>query len=370
MLALAMVGWVVLPVASMPVAIAKSSQQSASAEMLLDLTRWPTRNYLPPIATINPKKEALLEEALAQLGGSDELEVVSLASVTTPVLSTKPAIERLDTPVDVLSESDKNRQEQQHQVEETDLDLLWDATVERNPVIRFSLEKLATPDDLAQQQSSIFMRKTLGVLISGATLASTMLPGAAGLGSYRNMGVMAGGDALRNLTSGKNPANAQRLSATEKIQLAGMIDDLQREVIQAYHDYRRTLTSLTVAHQQATEANDLYSHQMAVVRDMPPIGGKNGESVAAMQAAMLMSQGAAFHQAHLQEMRLKQEAKRYRLQLERLAGVDAVTELHLTPEGMTANMAADKLAANQEVLIESEAIVANDDLTSEGGITP
>jgi hypothetical protein len=299
----------------------------------LDLTQWPTRNFLPPVATINPKLDDVIDDVVT---ADDELEVVSLASVNTPVLTTRPAVERLDTRVDVLSDEDKARQRDQKAIEEADLNALWEATVERNPVIRFSLEKLATPEDLAQEQSSIFMRKTLGVLISGATLASTMLPGAGGFGGYRNMGVMAGGDALRNLTGGKQTPNAQRLTATEKIQLAGMIDDLQRNVIQAYHDYRRSLQALSIAHGQTTRAEELYHSQMRVVEEMPSMRGDHGEAMGAMQSAMLMTQGAAFHQASLQETRLKQEAKGYRLQLERLAGVDAVASLQLIPaEGDT-----------------------------------
>lgn len=294
----------------------------------LDLSQWPTRNFLPPVATINPKLDDVVDDVVTS---DDELEVVSLASVNTPVLTTRPAVERLDTRVDVLSEEDKALQRDQKAIEEADLNALWEATVERNPVIRFSLEKLATPEDLAQEQSSIFMRKTLGVLISGATLASTMLPGAGGFGGYRNMGVMAGGDALRNLTGGKQPPNAQRLTATEKIQLAGMIDDLQRNVIQAYHDYRRSLQALSIAHEQTTRAEELYHSQMRVVADMPSMRGDHAEAMGAMQSAMLMTQGAAFHQASLQETRLKQEAKGYRLQLERLAGVDAVASLQLIP---------------------------------------
>ncbi len=294
---------------------------------------WPVRNFLPPVATINPKLEDTPEQTAEAASGSgdSELEVISLASVNTPVLTTKPAIERIDSRVDVLTDTAKARQKAQADVEEADMETLWSATVERNPVIRFSLEKLTTPEELAQKQSSVFMRKTLGVLISGATLATTMLPGGTAIGSYRNMGIMAGGDALKNLTSGQTQPMAMRLTATEKIQLAGMIDDLQRQVIQAYHDYRRALVALSDAHTKTTEASERYSIAMTQVNEAAKSNKKAGNQqlLQSMQAALLMSNGAAYYQSLRHETRLKQDAKRHRLQLERLAGIETVAGLKL-----------------------------------------
>ncbi len=292
---------------------------------------WPVRNFLPPVATINPKLDDIPEVTAADPTDNDGLEVVSLASVTTPVLTTKPAIERIDSHVDVLNDAAKAKQQAQADLEEVDMETLWSATVERNPVIRFSLEKLTTPEELAQKQSSVFMRKTLGVLISGATLASTMLPGGSAIGSYRNMGVMAGGDALKNLTSGRTTPLAARLTATEKIQLAGMIDDLQRQVIQAYHDYRRALVALADAHTKTTEASERYSLAMSQVNEASKSNKKSGNQqlLQSMQAALLMSNGASYYQSLRHETSLKQEAKRHRLQLERLAGIETVAGLKL-----------------------------------------
>ena len=48
------------------------------------------------------------------------------------------------------------------------------ATVEKNPVIRFSLEKIMTPTDLHAKKSSQFLSKTLGVMVSGAAMLSSM----------------------------------------------------------------------------------------------------------------------------------------------------------------------------------------------------
>lgn len=365
-LSLATTVLVASPLALNMPAIAKAGPSPSQPSAAKDLANWPTRPFLPPVATINPKIEASTTTDSPTISldkdNTDDLEVVSLAAVNTPVLTTKPAIERLDTPLDVLTDNAKALKERQHELEKADLNTLWEATVERSPVIRFSLEKLATPDDLAQEQSSLFMRKTLGVLISGATLASTMLPGAGGFGGYRNMGVMAGGDALRNLTHGKQALNAQRLTATEKIQLAGMIDDLQREVIQAYHDYRRSLSALTLAHQQTTTASELYSQQMTLVSQLPPNSqtSTQGQTLAAMQSAMLMAQGATFHQARLQEMQLKQDAKQHRLQLERLAGVDAVADLQLAIDP-NQSLAAAPAEANPNPTADSTSIVSSGD---------
>ncbi len=268
----------------------------------------PQRNFLPPVATINP----IIEPDALELEEEGIDEVVMMPAVTPSVLKASPKITQLDTDLGIR-ESSKDYQTLrtvQDDLDNADLDNLWKSTVERNPVIQFSLEKVHAPVELHQKQSSLFMRKTLNTLITGITMATTMIPGG---GSYRNIGAMAVGDATRNLTLGPQVMPDTLLSATEKIQLAGLIDELQASLIETYHNYKRTLATLANAHQNTVQNNVRYS--MA-------LGSQN-------QIAILAS-GTAYYKALMDETRLRQEAKLQRIKLERLAGADSVSNLKLT----------------------------------------
>jgi len=269
---------------------------------------WPVRNFLPPIASINPR---LNEKTVQPVEG--DLNPIALSAVSSPVLHTTPKVGRLDSNIDIVG---KNEQIQtladiQKKVDEADLESLWQATVEKNPVIRFSLEKLATPADLQQKQSSKFLSKSLNLLISGATMGATMLPGAS---AYRNMGAMSVGNALQNLANGNTKPAPNTLSATEQIQLAGLIDELKLKLIHNYQDYKNTLQALAEAREITMRNNNLYSKALGSRSDLG-----------------VMAAGSAYYSSLMQETTLRQKAKLYRLQLERIAGTDAVARLELAP---------------------------------------
>src|SRR6478609_1926085 len=206
-------------------------------------TNWPKRDFLPPIASINPRLDELPDNGL---------ESLDFSPGENKGIQKTPRVTRLDTPLQV---GDKNAKsgllEARHKIEEADLERLWQATVQKNPVIRFSLEKLSAPADTLPSHSSKFLRKTLTTMISGAMMASTMIPGG---GAYNNMMYMAGGNALQNVVSGNTKPTPGALSSTEQIQLAGLIDDLKLSLIRNYQDYNTTLQSLALA-RQATERN-------------------------------------------------------------------------------------------------------------------
>ncbi len=291
------------------------------------------RDFLPPIASINP----VIDPAeLAQKDENLDLQTISLAPTTPrPQLLTTPRVKQLDTNLDI-HESDSDRElliQLQQKLSEADLKTLWDATVEKNPVIRFSLEKLALPPDIQEAHSSQFMKKSLNLLLSGAAIATTMLPGAAGVGGdyYRNVGTMAGRDALSNVINGPQAIPENLLSPTEKIQLAGLVDELQATVIQTYHNYRNTLQTLANAHKNTLKNNSTYAK--ALKTDSTP--------------AQIAS-GAAYYKALLHETDLRQKAKQYRLQLERLAGIEPVSDLKLSVAFTEDLLAESAIASNNE----------------------
>lgn len=299
-----------------------------SASPVLAASKNPTisRDFLPPIATINARLVEQVEAAT-----DDTLEPVALSAVQAPILHASPKVEKLDTDLSaqIKATQVENLIEIQRKIDEADLESLWEATVEKNPVIRFSLEKLATPADLQTKQSSRFMTKTLNMLISGATMVPTMLPGS---GVYQNMGSMAVGNALQNLVNGKTQVNPNSLSATEQIQLAGLIDQLKLRLIHNYQDYKNTLQNLAQSHAITAKNNLLYSKALTSKNDLA-----------------IMAAGSAYYQALLSETALRQKAKLNRLQLERLAGPEAVKRLELAvhvPENVTTALSTPTIEPN------------------------
>jgi hypothetical protein len=288
----------------------------------------PKQDFLPPVATINPKIDP-------QSGQEEDIEgPVTLSAVTSPVIRTTPRVNRLDGYVSdkFKSEQLQNVLEIQKKIDEADLEYLWRATVEKNPVIRFSMEKLAAPADVQPRQSSTFLTKTLSTLLSGATLAATMVPGG---GQYRDMGTMAVNNAMQNLINGRTQPTLGSLSPTEQIQMAGLIDDLKMKLIQAYQSYKSTLQTLADSHQTTIKNNNLYSKALS-----------SGNNLA------VMASGTAYYQALMNETSLRQKAKLHRLALERLAGREAVSRLELTArldDSQTAINIATPLGVSPEV---------------------
>lgn len=264
--------------------------------------------HLPPVANINENMEAIDSTDLKSV---DPLEPVTLAAIANPTVQLHNPVDRMDNAIHVQESDDEldALRTLQVSVNEEDLRLLWEATVEQNPVIRFSLEKLAIPQDLHANHSSRFLNKTLSALITGAVLGSTLLPGGS---YYQNMATMAGGDVVRNALTGRNKPVMSALSATEQIQLAGLVDELKGRLIQTYTDYKNTLQSLADARELSIKNNTLYSKTL-----------QGDDELAKVAAA------SAYYKAHLQETRLLQKAKLYRMQLERIAGKDAVKSMML-----------------------------------------
>lgn len=311
---------------------------NASVPMLVAHARWgqpvsktaakpkPTPYFLPPISTmsaplterqwqakydptalVNPAQRS--GDAVSEAAPLTEaMETIELTDVVSPKIEPHARVLKLDNDLSPAREHQQVVAKHHHELTEADLKQLWEAAVEHNPVIRFAMEKLATPEELHQAKSSIFMRKTLNAMITGATMAAVMVPGG---GAYQNMGLMAGGDVLRNVTQrGQGPVST--LTATEKIQLASLIDELQGRVIQTYSDYKTALLASIDAQDALAEKESAYQAAF-----------QSGDALKKVLTA------SAYFKAQQQAQKLHQQALLYRLQLERLSGVEAVSELKL-----------------------------------------
>jgi len=196
----------------------------------------------------------------------------------------------------------------QSEVAEADLKHLWRATIERNAVVRFALEKIALPSERHMSHSSEFLRKTLSVLITGAALAtSTVAP----IGGYESMGMMTGSQVAQNYVMGRNKPLSE-LTPTEHIQLSYLIDELKEALVKHYHAYQQALYSLNQLQSQEV----LEEAQFQKLQNTPDATQK-----------FLAIQRYYGYRENLQKAQHK--AENARIQLERMAGPQAVDTLAL-----------------------------------------
>lgn len=188
-----------------------------------------------------------------------------------------------------------------------DLELLWKGTVENNQVIEFALKKLATPESQRRIHSSL-MAKTLSAIISGASF----VPGLVGSNYGVQTAAFSAGRLALGLLNKKITPTETPLTDTELIELAGMVEDLQDSLISSYYNYKNTLTLLKDARAKML----LYSKNYSNALDSNDI-------------LEISISSTRYDSMKLREFSLEQSAKKYHIQLQRLAGKNAVDSLEL-----------------------------------------
>ncbi len=190
-----------------------------------------------------------------------------------------------------------------------DLEIIWVATVSNNPIIKFTLEKLAIPEEQRRIHSSL-MAKSLSAIISGASI----LPSFLGMNYAVQSASYATARLANNLINRDNNKILadSPLTDTEAIELAGLIEDLQNEIVIAYYCYKNSLIRLKDLREQMLIKNKTFNDAIK----------KNDNLEITVSSANWESK-------LIEEYELKQEAKRYYLMLQRLAGADAVDKLNL-----------------------------------------
>ena len=188
-----------------------------------------------------------------------------------------------------------------------DLEKLWQGTVENNQVIEFALKKLATPESQRRIHSSL-MAKTLSAIVSGASFVPSLM----GANPAIQTSAFSAGRLAQGLLNKKNVPTETPLTDTELIELASMVEDLQDSLISSYYNYKNTLSQL-----QATRSKMLlYSRNYSNAHKSSEI----------LELAISSS---LYDSMRLQEYNLEQSAKKYHIQLQRLAGKRVVDDLEL-----------------------------------------
>ena len=191
----------------------------------------------------------------------------------------------------------------QKEEEIKDIELLWRATIDNNALIKFTMNKLNTPESQRRLHSSI-MAKSLSSLIYGASFipmftgSNTMLQSA----SF-SAGRLANNFLNKEASAGQNAP----ITDTELIQLAGTIEELQEKIITSYYQYKGALNKLKDTRSRIILYNKNYSNAL------------QNESLTELAIS-----SALYEEMQLQEYKQEQEAKKYYMALERLAGKKAV----------------------------------------------
>lgn len=208
----------------------------------------------------------------------------------------------------------------QKQKDLEDIENLWKGTVENNKVIGFALKKLATPESQRRIHSSL-MAKTLSAVISG----SSFVPSFMGANPAVQTGSFAMGRLAQTLLNRKTTPQEIPLTDTELIELAGLVEDLQDKIIDAYYNYKGALGQIKESRQRLLLYNRNYSKAL-----------DTGDILD------ISISSALYDSIVLQEYYYMQNAKKYHLELQRLAGKKAVANLNLYQYNFNSALFKDK----------------------------
>lgn len=188
-----------------------------------------------------------------------------------------------------------------------DLEILWKATIENNQVVEFALKKLATPESQRRIHSSL-MAKTLSAIVAGASFVPSLMGSNYGI----QTAAFSAGRLAQGLLNKKEVPKETPLTDTELIELAGMVEDLQDALISSYYNYKNTLSLLKDTRSKMLLYSKNYSNAL------------DGRDILEISIS-----SSLYDSMKLREFTLEQSAKKYHIQLQRLAGKKAVDSLEL-----------------------------------------
>ena len=236
-------------------------------------------------------------------GDEVQLGKVEQAKIQLPKVDCKDQGSLVISEQEIMDEIVKLQKEKDME----DIDNLWKGTVENNQVIGFALKKLSTPESQRRIHSSL-MAKTLSAIVSGAALAPALI----GADYAIQSGSYAAGRMVQNFINRKNVPQEIPLTDTELIELAGLVESLQDKIINAYYNYKNTLSQL----KEIRSREMLYSKNYAKAMDEEDF----------LEIAI---SSAMYKDMQIEELKYEQMAKKYHLELQRLAGKKVVDNLNM-----------------------------------------
>lgn len=213
----------------------------------------------------------------------------------------------------------------QQQKDVEDLELLWQATVENNNIIKFAMKKLSIPPEQQRYHSSL-MAKSVSALISGASFVPSLF----GANYMLQSASYATGRLANNYLSKNNNPKEIPLTDTELIELAGMIESLQDQIINLYYNYKMALGQVKDTRQRLVIYNQNYSKALQSNNKME----------------IVVSSGM-YDDLLFEEFQQMREVRKYQLELERLAGKKTVQKLNLYQYAFKDNLFGQNLNISQ-----------------------
>ena len=201
-----------------------------------------------------------------------------------------------------------------------DIENLWKGTVDNNQVIGFALKKLATPESQRRIHASL-MSKTLSALVAGASFAPSLV----GADYLVQSSAFAAGRLAQNLINKKNMPTEIPLTDTELIELAGLIENLQDKIINAYYNYKGALVQLKETRTKLLLYNKNYSN-----------------AIEADDLLEITISSSLYDNMAMEEFYYLQNAKKYHLELQRLAGKKIVENLNMYQYNYNTALIKDK----------------------------
>ncbi len=214
----------------------------------------------------------------------------------------------------------------QQQKDIEDIEMLWKATVENNNIIKFAMKKLSVPPNQQRYHSSI-LAKSVSALVNGASFIPAMF----GANYMVQSASYATGRLANNYLAKANNPKEVPLTDTELIELAGMIESLQDQIINSYYNYKMALNQIKDTRQRLVLYNKNYAAALKGSNQMEIIVSS------AMYDDLLFEE--------FEQMRL---ARKYQMDLERLAGKKTVQNLNLYQYAFKNELFSQKLLNSQK----------------------
>jgi hypothetical protein len=217
----------------------------------------------------------------------------------------------------------------QKQKDIEDIDMLWKATVENNNIIKFAMKKLSVPPEQQRYHSSV-LAKSVSALVNGASFIPAMF----GANYMVQSASYATGRLANNYISKANNPKEMPLTDTELIELAGMIESLQDQIINSYYNYKMALNNVKDTRQRLVIYNKNYANAIKSDNKME----------------MIVS-GALYDDLMFEEFEQIREARKYQMDLERLAGKKTVQNLNLYQYAFKDELFSQKLMNSSNTVL-------------------
>lgn len=195
----------------------------------------------------------------------------------------------------------------QQQKDVEDIEMLWQSAVNNNSLIQFAMKKLSVPPEQQRYHSSL-LAKSAAALVNGASFIPAMF----GANYMVQSASYATGRLANNYIAKAHNPKEIPLTDTELIELAGMIESLQDQIINSYYNYKMALNQVKDTRQRLVLYNKNYSKAI-----------KSGDKME------IVVSGAMYDDLLFEEYEQMRMARKYQMDLERLCTKKTVQNLNL-----------------------------------------